>query len=143
MSVELPFAPVDTLIRREAGDLRVSADAAEALAREIQEHGAELAAEAAEKAAADGRKTLMVEDFGAGQRPDPNSITLPLAPIDRIARLDIADRFRVSQDARLALAAVLESYATDIAEGARHLAEHAGRRTIQAEDIELYVRLVG
>jgi len=31
MSVELPFAPVDTLIH--AGDLRVKADAAEELAR--------------------------------------------------------------------------------------------------------------
>ena len=32
MSVELPFAPVDTIIRRRADDLRVSADAAEELA---------------------------------------------------------------------------------------------------------------
>jgi len=36
MSVELPFAPVDGIIRRNAGDLRVSADAAEELARRIK-----------------------------------------------------------------------------------------------------------
>ena len=143
MSVELPFAPVDTLIRQEAADLRVSAGAAEALARYIQDHGAEIAAEAAERAEADGRKTLMVEDFGRSAVPDPDELTLPLAPIDRIARLDVPDRFRVGQDARIALAAILEAYATTAAEGARHLAEHAGRRTIQAEDIEMYFRLVG
>jgi len=49
MSVELPFAPVDGIIRRNAGDLRVSADAAEELARRIQAHGAELAIDAAER----------------------------------------------------------------------------------------------
>lgn len=143
MRVELPFAPVDSIIRREAGDLRVSADAAEALAKHIQERGATLAADAAERAAAEGRKTLMVEDFGVRDPTDRETLTLPVAPVDRIARLDIAERFRVSQDARVALAGVLEEKAAEIAAGARQLAEHAGRRTIQAEDIDLYVRLVG
>ena len=64
MSVELPFAPVDAIIRRHAGDLRVSAGAAEELARRIQRHGAALAVDAAAVADADGRKTLMAEDFG-------------------------------------------------------------------------------
>ena len=50
MSVELPFAPVDTVIRRNAGQLRVSAEAAEELARQIQSNGAERAAAAAERA---------------------------------------------------------------------------------------------
>ena len=143
MSVELPFAPVDTLIRQEAGDLRVSADAAAALAQHIQDHGAVLAAEAAERAEADGRKTLMVEDFGRSSRPDPDSLTLPVAPVDRIARLDVPDRFRVSQDARLVLAAILEEFTLEVADGMRLLAEHAGRRTIQAEDVAMYFRLVG
>jgi histone H3/H4 len=143
MSVELPFAPVDTVIREQAGDLRVSADAAEELARRIQERGAELAVDAAERAAADGRKTLMAADFGADSVPTADELTLPVAPVDRIARLDIDERFRVSEDARLALAAELEVYATEAAEGAAELAEHAGRRTVQAEDIETYFRLVG
>jgi histone H3/H4 len=142
MSVELPFAPVDTVIREQAGDLRVSADAAEELARRIQERGAELAVDAAERAAADGRKTLMAADFGVDSVPDANELTLPVAPVDRIARLDVDDRFRVSEDARLALAAELEAYATEAAAGAAELAEHAGRRTVQAEDIETYFRLV-
>lgn len=143
MRVELPFAPVDSIIRREAGDLRVSADAAEALAKHIQSRGASLAADAAERAAADGRKTLMVEDFDVRDRPDSDGLTLPIAPIDRIARLAISDRYRVSEDARVALAGLLEREAAEIADGALQLAEHAGRRTIQAEDIDLYVRLVG
>ncbi|WP_353635126.1 histone [Halobacterium sp. NMX12-1] len=142
MSVELPFAPVDTIIRRHAGDLRVSADAAEELARRIQRRGASLAQDAAEHAAGDGRKTLMAADFGVETVPDADDLTLPVAPVDRIARLDLDDRFRVSKDARVALADLLESYASDAAEGAAVLAEHAGRRTVQAEDVQTYFQLV-
>ena len=142
MSVELPFAPVDTIIRRHAGDLRVSADAAEELARRIQRRGASLAQDAAEHAADDGRKTLMSADFGVETVPDADDLTLPVAPVDRIARLDLDDRFRVSKDARVALADLLESYASDAAEGAAVLAEHAGRRTVQAEDVQTYFQLV-
>lgn len=143
MSVELPFAPVDTIIREHAGDLRVSADAAEELARRIQSRGAKLAAAAAERATDDGRKTLRVEDFGVDPDtvPDREELTLPIAPVDRIARLDIPDEYRVSEDARVALADRLEDFAADAARGARVLAEHAGRRTIQAEDVETYFQL--
>lgn len=144
MSVELPFAPVDTIIRREAGDLRVSSEATEALARHIQSYGASLAEDAATSATADGRKTLMIEDF-ADMEPASthDSLTLPIAPVDRIARLKIDDRYRVSMDAREALAAQLEAWATDVAEGAATLARHAGRRTVQAEDVNTYLELRG
>jgi len=144
MSVELPFAPVDAIIRRHAGDLRVSADAAEELARRIQSHGARLAADAAEHATADGRKTLMSADFGIPEAdlPDRDELDLPVAPVDRIARLDIDDSYRVAMDARIALARILEEYAETAAEGAVLLAEHADRRTVQAEDIETYFELV-
>jgi len=141
MSVELPFAPVDQIIRRNAGDLRVSADAAEELARRIQTHGAVLAEDAAAEAAADGRKTLMAEDFGVGQVIDREALTLPVAPVDRIARLHIDDRFRVGMDARIALADVLEDYADNVASAAATLAHHADRRTVQAEDISTYFDL--
>lgn len=138
MSVELPFAPVDSVIRRNADGLRVGSDATEELARRIQSRGADLAAEAARSADADGRKTLMAEDFDAAD-PARDELTLPIAPVDRIARLDIDDRYRVSKDARIALAAVLESYADDVADGAATLARHADRRTVKAEDVETYL----
>jgi histone H3/H4 len=141
MSVELPFAPVDDVIRRNASDLRVSAGAAEELARRIQSHGAELAVEAAAAADADGRKTLMAEDFGVEQVVQRGELTLPIAPVDRIARLEIADDYRVAMDARIALADVLEDYADNVARAAAILARHADRRTVQAEDIETYFRL--
>jgi histone H3/H4 len=141
MSVELPFAPVDSIIRRNAGDLRVSADAAEELARRIQEHGSALAVEAAERATADGRKTLMAVDFDVEQVVDRGELELPVAPVDRIARLRIDDRYRVSMEARIALADVLEDYADNVASAAATLARHADRRTIQAEDIETYFAL--
>lgn len=141
MSVELPFAPVDAIIRQNAGDLRVSAGAAEELARRIQDHGAELAIDAAERATADGRKTLMAEDFGVQQVVDRDGLYLPVAPIDRIARLQIDDRYRVAMDARIALADILEDYANNVASAAVKLAHHADRRTVQAEDIETYFSL--
>lgn len=142
MSVELPFAPVDTIIRRNAGDLRVSAEAAEELARRIQEYGAGLADEAAERATADGRKTLMAGDFlGDGADATATGLELPIAPVDRIARLDIDDSYRVSMDARVALAGLLEVYADRVAAAAAILARHADRRTVKAEDVEVYYDL--
>lgn len=140
MSVELPFSPVDTVIRRNAGRLRVSAGAAEELARRIQSRGARLAEDAAKKATAEGRKTLMAEDFDA-PTVDKDTLELPIAPIDRIARLDIDSRYRVSMDARIALANELESYADTVATAAAVLARHADRRTITADDIETYYEL--
>ena len=108
MSVELPFAPVDAVIRRHAGSLRVSSEATEELAERIQQRGARLAADAAERATRDDRKTLQTEDFEA-DTPDSGELELPVAPVDRIARLDIDDRYRVARDARVALAGRLEA----------------------------------
>ena len=142
MSVELPFAPVDTVIRRNVGSLRVSAEAAEELARRIQARGATLAAEAADRASSEGRKTLMAEDFGVEAVPNPETLALPIAPIDRIARLDIDGRIRVAKDARVALAHRLEAYADAASRGAAVLARHAGRRTVQSEDFTTYFELV-
>jgi len=141
MSVELPFAPVDTIIRRNADGLRVSADAAEELARRIQSRGASLAVAAAEEATADGRKTLMPADFGVAHTPAKEALELPVAPVDRIARLDIDDDYRVAMDARVALADILETYADDAAAAGADLAHHADRRTVKAEDIETYFEL--
>ena len=142
MTVELPSAPVDAVIRRNAGGLRVSADATEALARRIQSRGAKIAADATGPADADGRKTITAADLGLDDVPDAEDLLLPIAPVDRIARLDLDDRYRVGADARVALAALLEAYADVAAEGAALLARHADRRTIQAEDVETYFALV-
>ena len=141
MTVELPFAPVDAIIRRNADGLRVSADASEELARRIQNRGAELAIDAAERATVDGRKTLMAEDFGVETLVDREVLELPVAPVDRIARLRIDDRYRVSMDARIALADILEDYADNVARAAAKLARHADRRTIQSDDIQTYFDL--
>jgi histone H3/H4 len=141
MSVELPFAPVDDVIRGEADGLRVSAGAAEELAARVQREGARRAVAAAQLADEEGRKTLMIDDFGAETVPDKDALVLPVAPIDRVARLDIDDRYRVSMDARIVLAAQLEGFAADVAAAAALLARHADRRTIKAEDIEAYFQL--
>ena len=141
MSVELPFAPVDGIIRRNAEGLRVSAEATAELAERIQQHGSTVAIDAAKLADNDGRKTLMAEDFGVRAVPAKESVSLPIAPVDRIARLDIHDRYRVSMDARIALADHLESYADRVAAGAATLARHAGRRTVTDSDIRTYFEI--
>lgn len=143
MSVELPFAPVDGIIRDNADGLRVSADATEALAERIESHGAERAVRAAELADTEGRKTLMAEDFGVSAVPAKEDVALPIAPVDRIARLRIDDRYRVSMDARIALASILEEYAHEAAASSTTLARHADRRTVTASDIETYFELTG
>jgi len=83
----------------------------------------------------------MAEDFSVDTVPEKDELELPVAPVDRIARLDIDDRYRVSMDARIALADILETYADTVAAAAADLARHAGRRTVKSEDIEAYFEL--
>jgi histone H3/H4 len=142
VTVELPYSPVDSLIRENAPEMRVSSGASEELAERIQEKGASLAENAARNAAEDGRKTIRAEDFEFEARDTrKDELTLPVAPVDRIARLRL-DGYRVSRDARLSLATHLEDWATGVAQAAEVLAEHAGRRTVQREDVKTYFKLL-
>ncbi|MFQ6136124.1 MAG: histone [Candidatus Hydrothermarchaeales archaeon] len=65
---------------------------------------------------------------------------IALAQMDRIIRE--ATGLRVSETGKEALAEVLEDIAVDIAENAKKLATHAGRKTIRRDDIELAVKNV-
>ena len=58
--------------------------------------------------------------------------------IDKIMRE--AGAFRVPDDAKEALADVLEQKALIIAQEAKKLAEHAGRKTVTEKDIRLAVK---
>ena len=142
MSIELPFAPVDAIIRRNAGGLRVGSEATEELARLIQIEGANIAMEAAEVAKRNGRKTIHEEDFKIDGLGIKKEIVLPIAPIDRIARSEIDDRYRIGSDARLILAEYLENYADEKVKKSAILARHAGRKTIQKEDVEVCIKIL-
>ncbi|HJJ89504.1 MAG TPA: histone family protein [Methanocorpusculum sp.] len=60
---------------------------------------------------------------------------LPKAAVVRLAKKAGAER--VGEDAADALVTKAESYIEAIAEKAYEYAQHAGRKTIKAEDIEL------
>lgn len=60
---------------------------------------------------------------------------LPIAPIKRL--LKDAGASRISDDAAVKLAEVLEEIGEDLSRSATKLAKHAGRKTVKAEDIEL------
>ena len=67
-----------------------------------------------------------------------NMAELPIAPIKRL--LKNAGASRISDDAAVKLAEVLEEIGEDLARDATKLAKHAGRKTVKAEDIELASR---
>lgn len=59
---------------------------------------------------------------------------LPLAPVKRIIKQ--AGAHRVSEDAVRELRDELEAHAEERAREAKEYAEHAGRKTVQAEDVK-------
>jgi len=62
-------------------------------------------------------------------------MALPTASVDKLIRK--AGAHRVSEGAARELAVYLEEAATELAREAITLAEHAGRKTVKIEDIEL------
>lgn len=62
-------------------------------------------------------------------------MSLPTASVDRLIRK--AGAHRVSEGAAKELAHHLEKAAIEVAREAIILAEHAGRKTVKAEDIKL------
>lgn len=63
---------------------------------------------------------------------------IPIATADRIIRR--ATGLRVGNDAAELLAEILEEQGTEIAKEAGKYAEHAGRKTVKAEDIKLVIK---
>jgi len=60
---------------------------------------------------------------------------MPLAAMEKI--ISEAGAERVSEDAKKELKRIIEEYSFDIAEKAVKFAQHAGRKTIKADDIKL------
>lgn len=65
---------------------------------------------------------------------------LPLASLERIMRKAGAER--VSMDAIIIMADILEDICRDISKEAIELARHARRKTVKKEDVKLAVRRV-
>jgi histone H3/H4 len=64
-----------------------------------------------------------------------NMADLPIAAVVRIAKKNGAER--VGSDAAEALVAKAEKYIAQLTKEANKLAEHAGRKTIKKEDVDL------
>ncbi|MDI9616304.1 MAG: histone family protein [Methanothrix sp.] len=69
-----------------------------------------------------------------GSRGGSRMAVLPVAPVARLIRM--AGAKRVSEDASIELAAILENYGIEIAKEAIDWANHAKRKTVRAEDIK-------
>ncbi|MBU0614540.1 MAG: NFYB/HAP3 family transcription factor subunit [Nanoarchaeota archaeon] len=63
----------------------------------------------------------------------------PLAVMEKVFK-KIKNDIRVSETAKVELEKVINEYATRIGETSIKAAEHAGRKTVKAEDIELSVK---
>ena len=60
---------------------------------------------------------------------------LPVAPVERLIRK--AGAKRVSSDAAKTLSSILEDIALDVSSKSIQLSRHAGRKTINADDVKL------
>lgn len=69
---------------------------------------------------------------------DMTKRVLPLAAMEKIMKESGADR--VSDKAKTALKIALEDWANEVAQDAVKLANHAGRKTVKAEDIKLAIK---
>jgi len=67
-------------------------------------------------------------------------VDLPIAAVIRIAKKNGAER--VGSDAAAALLAKTEAYIAKLTKEANRLAQHAGRKTIKEEDVDLAVKWV-
>lgn len=82
-------------------------------------------------------KNKLFFQFGGGNMTLRKGI--PLAAMERLLRN--AGALRVSEDAKIALKQALEAYAQRIGEGATKYAQHASRKTVRAEDIQLATKI--
>jgi len=65
-------------------------------------------------------------------------VDLPIAAVIRIAKKNGAER--VGKDGAAALLAKTETYIANLTKEANRLAQHAGRKTLKEEDIELALK---
>jgi histone H3/H4 len=67
-------------------------------------------------------------------------VDLPIAAVIRIAKKNGAER--VGSDAAAAILAKTEIYIANLTKEANRLAQHAGRKTIKEEDVDLAVKWI-
>ncbi len=85
-------------------------------------------------------KMSMIEALEKSRLEDNMAKVIPFAPIERLIRT--AGAHRVGESAGVTLTEILEEYGLEISREAIKLAEHAGRKTVKAEDIKLAKEMI-
>ena len=66
---------------------------------------------------------------------------IPKAPINRLIKT-CGEDVRINKDAETALTEAVEAYTQKLGEAVVSVAGHAGRKTVQPEDVELVLKLI-
>lgn len=70
----------------------------------------------------------MAKDTDIDEIPRKEERLLPIVPVDRVVRIELADYLRVAKDASITFAHILEKHADEVAASTSVLARHAGRK---------------
>lgn len=117
-----------------SGSAVVLRDAIESYASDVIERGWGNAQQA-------DRKTVQPIDIGVEQVGSKDQVQLALNPARNLCKQTVPSGGRISGDTVLAMVGILEEYIETVLIAAQLFMKHADRKTLTADDIDLYFEL--